>query len=109
MARESFQVSTYQYYNWSSRKTGKTNIILKGTGGKTCAVWFFEDPTQDLQPAQKLQAKSYAFYYHYYQLQHLIDMLRYEKPIFVFFDVEHDFNNSRISTTHEPIGEGEEN
>lgn len=108
MAQESFQVATYQYYNWSSRKTGKTNLILKGTGGETCSVWFSEDANQDLTPAHKIKEKYYAFYYHHYQLQHLIDMLRNEKPIFVYFNDDNGFNNSRISTTHEPVGEGEE-
>jgi hypothetical protein len=108
MARESFQVATYQYYNWSSRKTGKTNLILKGTADETCSVWFYEDATQDLPPTRKVQDKYHAFYYHHDQLQHLIDMLRYEKPIFVFFNDDNNWNNSRISTTHEPVGEGEE-
>jgi hypothetical protein len=35
-------------------------------------------------------------------------MLRNEKPIFVFFNNDSGFNNSRISTTDEPVGEGEE-
>jgi hypothetical protein len=34
MATATFQVDSYQYYNWSSsRKTGKTNLVLKGAGG----------------------------------------------------------------------------
>ena len=107
MARESFQVATYQYYDWSSRKTGKTNLILKGVGGETCSVWFREDPDADLPAARKARDNYYLFYYHHHQLQHLIDMLRYEKPIFVFFSDE-GVNNSRISTTDEPVGEGEE-
>ena len=32
MATASFEVDTYQYYDWSSRKTGKTNLVLKGAG-----------------------------------------------------------------------------
>lgn len=34
MATASFKVATYQYYDWSSRTTGKTNLILKGAGGR---------------------------------------------------------------------------
>jgi hypothetical protein len=41
------------------------------------------------------------------QLPHLIDMLRNEKPIFVFFNNDGGLGNSRISTTDEPAGEGE--
>ena len=107
MANVSFEVSSYQYYNWSSRTTGKTNLILKGTGGQTCSVWFVEDAAADLPAATQVAPNYFAFYYHHYQLPHLIDMLRNEKPVFVFFNNEGGFNNSRISTTDEPVGEGE--
>ena len=108
MATASFQVATYYYYDWSSRKTGKTNIILKGTAGETCVLWFVEDPAADLQAAQQPAPNVFVFHYHHSQLQHLIDMLRNEKPIYVRFDDDKGFNNSRIATTDEPVGEGEE-
>ncbi|MBQ0734536.1 hypothetical protein [Aquimarina celericrescens] len=106
MAQSSFQVATYTYYNWSSRGNGKTNLILRGTAGETCSVWFREDPNEVLPEATQ-SGSYYAFYYHHYQLQHLIDMLRNESPIFVYFNNDNGFNNSRISTADEPIGEGE--
>ena len=109
MANVTFQVETYQYYNWSSRSSGKTNLNLKGAGGETCSVSFVEDDAANLPEAYEVAPNYYAFYYHHRQLPHLIDMLRYERPIFVYFDNENEFNNSRISTTDEPIGEGEEN
>lgn len=108
MATATFEVVTYQYYDWSSRQTGKTNLILRGAGGQTCSVWFVEDGSAALLPAQEVAANYYSFYYHHSQLQHLIDMLRYEKPIYVYFNNDSGFNNSRISTTNEPVGEGEE-
>ena len=107
MAQATFEVATYEYYDWSSRKTGKTNLNLKGTGGQTCAVWFVEDPAANLPAAYQAAPNYYAFYYHHSQLQHLIDMLRNEKPIYVFFFDNGGFPNSRISTTDEPVGEGE--
>ena len=108
MANASFQVRSYQYYDWSSRSTGKTNLILRGLGGETCSVWFVEDETAILPVASQGGANYYAFYYHHSQLQHLVDTLRWEKPIFVFFNNDSGFNNSRISTEDEPIGEGQE-
>jgi hypothetical protein len=108
MASTSFQVLTYQYYNWSSRSTGKTNLILHGAGGETCSVWFVEDESAALPVAQEIAPDYYTFHYHHSQLDHLVDMLRYEKPITVFFNNEGGFNNSRISTSNEPVGEGEE-
>lgn len=107
MATATFQATTYQYYNWSSRTIGKTNLILKGAAGEICSVWFVEDPAANLPPAQEARPNYYLFYYHHSQLEHLIDMLRNEKPITVFFNNDAGFNNSRISTTDEPIGEGE--
>jgi hypothetical protein len=108
MATASFQVATYEYYNWSSRNHEKTNLVLKGAGGQTCSVRFVEDAETDIPAAQQASPNFYIFYYHRSQLQHLIDMLRNEKPIFVFFNNDGGFNNSRISTTNEPVGEGEE-
>src|SRR5262245_1541161 len=108
MASATFEVSTYVYYDWASRPTGKTNLILKGTGGQTCSVWCVEDPAAPLPAATEVGPNYYSFYYHHHQLPHLIDMLRNEKPIFVFFNNTSGFNNSRISTTDEPVGEGEQ-
>jgi len=105
MAQATFEVATYQYYDWSSRSSGKTNLILKGAG-KTCSVWFVEDDAAPLPAAYEVGPGYYAFYYHHRQLAHLIDMLRYEKPIYVFFNDDNGFPNSRISTTDEPVGEG---
>ena len=107
MATAMFQVATYQYYDWSSRRTGKTNLILKGAG-QTCSVWFVEDATADLPLARVAAPNYYLFYYHHHQLGHLIDMLRNESPVTVFFNDDSGFSNSRISTTDEPVGEGEE-
>ncbi len=107
MASSTFQVATYQYYDWSSRKTGKTNLILKGSAGQTCSVWFVEDPAADLPVTEQVGANYFAFYYHHSQLEHLIDMLRNEKPVFVFFNNDSGYANSRIATTDEPVGEGE--
>ncbi|WP_298540185.1 hypothetical protein [uncultured Aquimarina sp.] len=108
MAQSSFQVQTYSYYNWSSRNTGKTNLILRGSGGQTCSVRFIEDSNAVLPDATQF-GSYYSFYYHHNQLQHLIDMLRNENPIYVYFNNDNGFNNSRISTANEPVGEGELN
>ena len=50
MAATSFQVSTYHYYDWSSRRAGKTNLILKGAGGESCCVWFVADDSAECDP-----------------------------------------------------------
>ena len=106
MAQETFEVTSYTYYNWSSRNSGKTNLNLYGATNR-CSVWFVEDPDADLPIATK-NGIYHSVYYHHWQLPHLLDMVRNEKPIFVFFNNDNGFNNSRISTASEPVGEGEE-
>ena len=106
MASSSFQVNSYNYYSWSSRNTTKTNLNLKGTGGKVCFVSFKEDSIANLPPATN-SGNFYWFYYRESQITHLIDMLRNESPVWVYFNDTAGFNNSRISTSDEPVGEGE--
>ncbi|WP_299311758.1 hypothetical protein [uncultured Aquimarina sp.] len=108
MAQSSFQVQTYTYYNWSSRSTSKTNLILGGSSEQTCSVRFREDLNAVL-PVATQSGSYYSFFCHYNQLQHLINMLRNENPIYIYFNNDHGFNNSRISTASEPVGEEELN
>jgi hypothetical protein len=107
MAQATFQIATYNYYFWSSRERGKTNLNLLGTGGETCAVWFVEDPNEALPDAVEQAPNYYSFYYHLHQLPSLVDLLRNESPVYVFFNNDSGFPNSRISSTDEPVGEGE--
>lgn len=107
MAQVQFEVATYNYYCWSSRERGKVNLNLKGTGGQLCAVWFTEDPAAVLPDAEQLASSSFSFHFHLHQLPVLIDMLRNERPVFVYFNNDNGWPNSRISTADEPVGEGE--
>lgn len=108
MAIKSFIAKEYDYYFWSSRKKIKANINIKGTGGETCSVWFNEDPEADLKKAEEISPNYFTFYYHYYQFDQILDLLRNEKPVTIYFNNDLGFDNSRISTSAEPIGEGEE-
>lgn len=107
MAQAQFQVASYNYYHWSSRSRGKVNLNLNGTGGERCAVWFTEDPAATLPDAAQIAPNYYSFYYHLHQLPTLIDMLCNEGPVFVYFNDDNGWPNSRISTSNEPVGEGE--
>ena len=108
MATAAFQVATYQYYDWSSRVTGKTNLNLKGAGGETCYVCGLSKTWPPTSRRQlRTRRTTSLVHYHHSQLDHLIDMLRNEAPVTVFFDNDNGFANSRISTTDEPAGEGE--
>lgn len=106
MAATSFKVNDYEYYLWSSRTTGKANLNLYGDDMR-CAIWFVEDPEADLPAASMPRGDHVELWYHQWQMPALVDMLRNESPVFVFFDDDNDFPNSRISTSQEPVGEGE--
>jgi hypothetical protein len=56
MATASFEVATYEYYDWSSTKTGKTTLILKGVGGEVRSVGFVEDPGRG--PSSRVSGRS---------------------------------------------------
>jgi hypothetical protein len=89
-------------------KDGKNQFDSKWRWRRNLLGLVCGDETANLPLAQQAAPNYYSFYYHHNQLQHLIDMLRYEKPITVFFNNDNGFNNSRISTSNEPVGEGEE-
>jgi hypothetical protein len=110
MAQVSFQVASYNFYHWSSRNGGssKTNLNLRGVSGENVGVWFIQEENTALPQAVQHSAASFSLYYHRSQFEHIVDMLRNEKPIWVHFDNNNGWNNSRISTTDEPVGEGEQ-
>ncbi|SRX53959.1 hypothetical protein [Aequorivita sp. CIP111184] len=107
MAQVTFQVNSYRYYHWSSRGNLKTTLNLYGSGSNACMVLFQSNPDATLPPATMHGENFFRLHYHQYQLDSLIDMLRNESPIFVFFNNDNGQNNSRISTSNEPVGEGE--
>ena len=107
MANSTFQVKTYSYYFWSSRDHDipRMNLNLKGVNGEQCFITFPYD--DDPLPEAIKTGNNYWFYYREFQFPMLIDMLRNEKPIYVYFNNDSGFPNSQISTTEEPVGEGE--
>lgn len=48
----------------------------------------------------------YYYYYHMQDMPAIVDMLRNEGPVYIFYQ-EDDKNMCRIATTMEPVGEGE--
>ena len=68
---------------------------------------FFDAGEKDLPAARKLNDSQYLIYYRYSDYPVIIDMLRNEKPIFFIYQPE-GTNNSRLSTSSEPVGEGED-
>jgi hypothetical protein len=105
MPTETIELTSYQYYQFSSRDDlYKAIAICAGADGKTVNL-YFHGGTQALSAASK-SGNSYSLYYRYSDMSHIVDMLRNEKPIYLIYLPE-GTNNTRISTSSEPIGEGE--
>lgn len=105
MPSEVFEITNYRYYQFSTRESSiKAVISCAATGGKTVYV-YFDGADHPLAEARK-NDNSYFLYYRYADMANVIDMLRNEKPIWMVY-VPEGSNNSRISTSQEPVGEGE--
>jgi hypothetical protein len=106
MMSEVVEITEYKYYTFSSRdsSTANTVVMLYGAGTYLGAAFFSTD-SAPLQAAKKYPSGVYGLFYRYADLPGIIDMLRNEKPVYLIFN---DDLNSRISTTNEPVGEGED-
>jgi hypothetical protein len=98
-------INSYLYYQFSSREdTYKAVAICGGTGGATVYL-YFHGGTAALPAAGKAGSNYYA-HYRYEDMSAIIDMLRNEAPISLIH-VPEGANNTRLSTSSEPVGEGE--
>jgi hypothetical protein len=103
---ETIEIKRYQYYTFSSRDSSIANsvILLYGNAGYLGGA-FFGTSDEPLKPAEQFPSGVYGLYYDNRDLPVIIDMLRNEKPVYLIFN---GAENTRISTTAEPVGEGEE-
>lgn len=101
-----FEVKRYKYHNFSSRDSSiaQSVVLLYGDSGYLGAAYFSTED-EPLKPAEKFPNGTYGLYYDYQELQIIIDMLRNESPVYLIYN---GALNSRLSTTEEPVGEGEE-
>jgi hypothetical protein len=103
---EVMEIEDYKYYTFSSRDSSSSNsvIMLYGAGNYLGAA-FFSTEDAPLQTAKKYPSGVYGLFYKNADLPVIIDMLRNEKPVYLIYNGD---INSRISTTSEPVGEGED-
>ena len=100
------EITIYRYYFFSSRnEPGQARAVIQfwGEDGYLGAASFYDDDSE-LPPAMQYPSGVVSLHYHYADLMPILDMLRNEKPVFV------EFNgglNSRLTTSGEPVGEGE--
>jgi hypothetical protein len=103
---EVIEIKNYEYYTFSSRDSSPAQsvVLLYGEQGYIGGA-FFSNTGEPLKPAEKFPSGVYGLYYRQSDLPVVIDLLRNEKPVFLVFGGP---NNSRLSTSQEPVGEGEE-
>jgi hypothetical protein len=109
VAATSILIRNYQYYPFSSRDSSNppaTVILLYDTSNARFASLFFAKDEQVAIPAGYANGY-YRLAYGYSDLPIIIDMLRNETPVFLIVDPAGAVDNWRISTSEEPVGEGE--
>lgn len=109
MAKSNFIIEQFkQYkiflYGGGGASISKAVIHLKLPSGK--AVIRFKDGRLKKNSATKKGKKSlYEIYVAADRYPHFVDLLRNEKPLYFFYDFNE--NISYITTSDEPVGEGE--
>ena len=100
------EIEQYKYYTFSSRDSSTANsvVLFYGAEGYIGAAFFSTDDAP-LEPASRSETGIYGLHYRYTDLPGIIDMLRNEKPVYLVYNSD---VNSRLSTTMEPVGEGED-
>ena len=102
-----YEIKNYTYYVFSSRNAAIVDSVLLFHGDSSyLGAAFFYEPSHTLPDAVKYTASGpVGLHYHRTDLPTLIDILRNESPVYLIWD---GGQNSRISTTSEPVGEFEQ-
>jgi len=100
-------IEKYSYMLFSSR-SGKNDtkavIMLTDASNFLGYLHFMTDGCQLPQTEKKYNL--YYYYFHFSDMPVIVDMLRNEAPVYIFY-MEDNKENCRISTTMELVGEGE--
>lgn len=100
-------IQKYSYMVYSSRTAdvdAKAVILMSAETEFLGYLNFMVDGS--VLPKAEKKYNLYYFYYHFSDMPVIVDMLRNEGPVYIFY-LEDDKNNCRISTTMESVGEGE--
>lgn len=97
------KIDTYEV-NYSSN-TFTRRIWLKGDGVSLGQLIFWANGAT--LPADTQVSGKYNLNYHREDYQNCIDLLRNEKPVYIFYNGSGPSNENGIRTTEEAVGEGE--
>jgi hypothetical protein len=105
MPAEIIGIHSYTYYQFSSREGSFKAVAICAGSGSATVYLYFNGGTAALPPASKT-GSNYFVYYRHEDMPAIIDMLRNEAPVSLIY-VPEGTNNTRLSTSSEPVGEGE--
>ncbi|MCF8364961.1 MAG: hypothetical protein K9H16_04220 [Bacteroidales bacterium] len=100
-------IEKYSYMLFSSRSGNsdtKAVIMITAAEGFIGYINFMTDGCQ--LPETEKRYNLFYFYYHMSDFPVIVDMLRNEGPVYIFY-MDDNKENCRISTTLEIVGEGE--
>ena len=80
-------------------------IALKGAGNYIGMLVFLPDGTT--LPADTVTKGQTVLYYHFDHYQHALDLLRNEKPVYLYYNGSGSGFENGIKTMVEKVGEGE--
>jgi hypothetical protein len=103
------EIKNYEYYVFSSRDSVSVNAqidVFRGDKTYLAGLKFAKDPAAPLPPPALVHS-FYFLYYTYQDLPVIVDMLRNEGPVFLFYNDFWGTISAWLSTSAEPVGEGE--
>ncbi|MBS0169611.1 MAG: hypothetical protein JSR62_04600 [Nitrospira sp.] len=102
MPTDVVEISSYEYYQYSSKDDDKAYILCEGVGGHLITLQF-KGGTLPLPQAVKAGRgnpgqNTYILFFRYPDMVNILDMLRNEKPVYLKFD-SGAVQNTRLSTS----------
>jgi hypothetical protein len=105
MATQTFEITEYQYgfFNNAAYHNKRMLAYLYQNDNRIATI-FFQD---DLKAPHTDRHGQICIYYRMEDLHSVIDMLRNEKPIFLHYKETSKITQAFLTTSKEPVGEGE--
>ena len=99
------RLSGYQYQIFASRDTdARAEMRLYAEGGGIAGYAHFRSAAKALPGSERAPDGHVHLYFDHSDLFNVVDMLRNEAPVYLVWE---DAFSTRLSTSPEPVGEGE--
>lgn len=100
-------IKKYSYMLFSTRNSEtEAKAVIMITAETEFLGYLYFMPNGSILPETTKRYNLFYFYYHHSDLPVVVDMLRNEAPVYIFY-MDDNKANCRLSTTMEPVGEGE--